>query len=71
MTIFDLAMKIIDSFEYMKASTNELCLNKEAMRDKGWELFNEACNKLDYENREQYIKEFKEEVEKLGIEYIK
>ena len=29
------------------------------------------CNKLDYENREQYIKEFKEEVEKLGIEYIK
>ena len=65
MTIFDLAMKIIDSFEYMKASTNELCLNK------GWELFNEVCNKLDYENREQYIKEFKEEVEKLGIEYIK
>ena len=33
MTIFDLAMKIIDSFEYMKASTNELCLNKEAMRN--------------------------------------
>ena len=71
MTIFDLAMKIIDSFEYMKASTNKLCLNKEVMRSKGWELFNEVCNKLDYENREQYIKEFKEEVEKLGIEYIK
>ena len=71
MTIFDLAMKIIDSFEYMKASTNELCLNKEVMRNKGLELFNEVCNKLDYENREQYIKEFKEEVEKLGIEYIK
>ena len=71
MTIFDLAMKIIDSFEYMKASTNKLCLNKEAMRSKGWELFNEVCNKLDYENREQYIKEFKEEAAKLGIEYIK
>ena len=71
MTIFDLAMKIIDSFEYMKASTNELCLNKEVRRNKGWELFNEVCNKLDYENREQYIREFKEEVEKLGIEYIK
>ena len=71
MTIFDLAMKIIDSFEYIKASTNELCLNKEVMRNKGWELFNEVCNKLDYENREQYIKEFKEEMEKLGIEYIK
>ena len=71
MTIFDLAMKIIDSFEYMKASTNKLCLNKGAMRNKGWELFNDVCNKLDYENREQYIKEFKEEVEKLGIEYIK
>ena len=71
MTIFDLAMKIIDSFEYMEASTNKLCLNKGVMRNKGWELFNEVCNKLDYENREQYIKEFKEEVEKLGIEYIK
>ena len=71
MTIFDLAMKIIDSFEYMKASTNKLCLNKKEMRSKGWELFNEVCNKLDYENREQYIKEFKEEVKKLGIEYIK
>ena len=42
MTIFDLAMKIIDSFEYMEASTNKLCLNKEAMRNKGWELFNEV-----------------------------
>ena len=71
MTIFDLAMKIIDSFQYMIASTEKSCLNKEEMRNKGWELFNEVCNKLDYKNREQYIKEFKKKKKKLGIEYIK
>ena len=71
MTIFDLAMKIIDSFEYMIASTEKSCLNKEEMRNKGWELFDEVCSKLGDENKEQYIKEFNKEIEKLGIKYIK